>query len=456
MNQQEATPIKPYVTPTFSGQDQALDPDLKRKLQQPMIVGGLIVAIFVVALILWAAVSPLRSAITAAGVVRVEANRKIIRHRDGGTVRAIPVREGQHVSHGQPLLIFDDVQPRAAVEILQNQADALASQSARFEAEATGRRLMKFPVELSGRMSDPRVSGLIRDQQLLFSTRLQLYDSQADVLGQRQSQIDSQISGVQAQLDALEENVRLTREELAGYQTLYDKGFAPKTLILRYERNLADLAGRKGALTSEITRLRQQKGETRLQLNALRDERVSQAADGLRQMQTAMSEVAPRLTAARQTLDNAIIRSPADGYVLDLSQSTVGGVVGAGEMVMNIVPADAPLIITARIRPSDIDDVKVGMKAQVRLTAFNYRKVSPVMGEVVAVSADQLSDPKTGEGYFRADVRIPPAELAHLSKGAKLSPGMPATVSITTGTRTVLSYIVSPLTDTIRDSLQED
>ena len=452
----DVTPIKPYVTPTFSGQDQALDPDLKRKLQRPMIIGGLIVAVFVVAVILWAAVAPVRSAIMAPGLVRVEANRKVIRHREGGAVKAIPVREGQHVAMGQPLLILDDVQPRAAVDVFQNQTDALMAQSARFEAEATGRRAMNFPVTLTSRIADPRVAGLIQDQQLLFSTRLQFFDSQADVLNQRQSQIESQVAGVQAQLDALEETVRLTKEELSGYQTLYEKGYAPKTLILRYDRTLAELAGRRGALNAEITRLRQQKGETRLQLNSLRDQRVSQAADGLRQMQSGLSDVSPRLTAARQTLNGAVIRSPVDGYVLDLSQSTVGGVIGAGEVLMNIVPANAPLIVSARIKPADIDDVKAGMKAQVRLTAFNYQKVSPVMGDVVAVSADQLSDAKTGEGYFRADIRIPPKELAGLPKGAKLSPGMPASVSIVTGTRTILSYVVSPLTDTIRDSLKED
>ena len=138
---------------------------------------------------------------------------------------------------------------------------------------------------------------------------------------------------------------------------------------------MADLAGRRGALISEITRLRQQKGETRLQLNTLRDQRVSQAADGLRQMQTGMSEVLPRLTAARQTLDNTVMRSPVDGYVLDLSQSTVGGVVGAGEMVMNIVPADAPLIITARIKPADIADVNIGMTAQVSDVVLETRSL---------------------------------------------------------------------------------
>lgn len=452
----DVTPIKPYVTPTFSGPDQALDPELRRKLRQPMIIGGAIVAIFVVAAFIWAAVSPIRSAIMAPGLVRVEANRKVIRHREGGTVRVIPVREGQHVAAGQPVLILDDVQPRAAVDVFQNQFDGLAAQSARFEAEASGRRVLSFPASLTGRMSDPRVAGLIQDQQLLFSTRLQFFDSQADVLNQRQSQIESQISGVQAQLDALEESVRLTKEELSGYQTLYEKGYAPKTLILRYDRTLADLAGRRGALNAEITRLRQQKGETKLQLNSLRDQRVSQAADGLRQMQAGLSEVSPRLTAARQTLDNSVLRSPVDGYVLDLNQSTVGGVIGPGETLMNIVPANAPLIITAKIKPADVDDVRIGMKAEVRLTAFNYRKVSPVEGEVVAVSADQLSDQKTGEGFFRADIRIPPKALAELPKGAKLSPGMPATVSIVTGTRTVLSYIVSPLTDTIRDSLKEE
>ncbi|MES2723375.1 MAG: HlyD family type I secretion periplasmic adaptor subunit [Pseudomonadota bacterium] len=452
----DVTPIKPYVTPIFSGPEAALDADQKRKLRQPMIIGAGVVAVFVVAIMIWAAVTPIRSAILAPGLVRVEANRKVIQHQLGGTVKAIPVREGQRVALGQPLLLLDDVQARASVDVFQNQSDALTAQSARFEAEATGRRAISFPPSLTGRMSDPRVAGLIQDQQLLFSTRLQFFDSQADVLNQRQSQIESQISGVQAQLDALEESVRLTKEELAGYQTLYEKGYAPKTLILRYDRTLADLAGRRGALNAEITRLRQQKGETRLQLNSLRDQRVSQAAEGLRQMQSNLSDISPRLTAASQVLTHSVMRSPADGYVLDLSPSTVGGVITPGQVLMNIVPANAPLIVSARIIPADIDSVRVGMQAQVRLTAFNFQKVSPVMGEVTAVSADQLSDTKTGEGYFRADIRIPPQELAKLPKGAKLSPGMPASVSIVTGTRTILSYVVSPLTDTIRDSLKED
>jgi HlyD family type I secretion membrane fusion protein len=142
--------------------------------------------------------------------------------------------------------------------------------------------------------------------------------------------------------------------------------------------------------------------------------------------------------------------------VLDLTQFTVGGIVAPGERLMSVVPADAPLIVTARVRPQDIDSVHDGMQARVRLSAFNARTAPPVDAEVLTVSADQLIDEKTGVGYFRADLRIPPAELAKLPKGSKLTPGMPAEAMIVTGRRSILSYIVSPLTDTIRDALRED
>ncbi|HEX5377846.1 MAG TPA: HlyD family type I secretion periplasmic adaptor subunit [Phenylobacterium sp.] len=448
-------PLKPYVTPSFRMGDQALDPDIERRMKRPMVVGSWIVGVFVIGIFLWAALAPLTGAVMAPGVVRVEANRKTIRHLAGGTVKAIPVHEGQHVAAGQVLLVMDDVQPRASVDVLQSQVDSYEAQMARFAAESTGKRSIDFPADLTARISDPRVATVIRDQQFLFTTRLQFFESQNDVLEQRIQQIDAQIGGVKAQIDATNESIDLTKQELAGYQTLFEKGYAPKTLILRYQRSLADLAGRKGELLGNMTRLSEQKGETRLQMVAQREERVSQAAEGLRQMQTGYSDASPKLTAARQMLAGTLVRSPVDGYVLDLTQFTVGGIIGAGELLMNIVPANAPLIISVRLKPTDIDDVRPGMKARVRLTAFNYRKVSPIEAVVTNVSADQLNDQKTGEGYFRADLKISPAELAKLPKGAVITPGMPAQAMITTGKKTVLSYIISPLTDTLRDAMRE-
>jgi HlyD family type I secretion membrane fusion protein len=448
-------PLKPYVTPSFRMGDQALDPDIERRMKRPMVVGSAIVGIFVIGILIWAAVAPLTGAVLAPGIVKVEANRKTIRHRSGGTVKAIPVHEGQHVAKGQVLLVMDEVQSRSNVEVLQSAVDAFEAQMARFQAESSGKRSVEFPPDLMARINEPAVAQLMRDQQFLFQTRLQFFESQNDVLEQRVQQADAQIAGVKAQIDANNQSIDLTKQELAGYQTLFEKGYAPKTLILRYQRSLADLAGRKGSLLSDLTRLSEQKGETRLQIVSQKEQRVSQAAEGLRQMQAGFADASPKLTAARQTLDDSVIRSPVDGYVLDLTQFTVGGVLGAGEMVMAIVPANAPLIVSARLKPTDIDDVHAGMKARVRLTAFNYRKVSPVEATVTNVSADQLVDEKSGNGYFRADLKIDPKELAKLPKGAKITPGMPAQVMITTGKRTVLSYIISPLTDTLRDAMRD-
>jgi HlyD family secretion protein len=448
--------IQPYVTPSFEDDGNLpLDPALVRRVRRPMIVGSAVVGIFVVLVFLWAAIAKIDSAVVAPGVVRVEDNRKTIRHREGGMVKAIPVREGQRVKPNQVLLQFDDVQARATADVLQGQSDALLAQTSRLQAEATGQRMLTFPPQLTSRATDPRVATVIRDQEFLFASRLSFFETQGEVLGQKLQQIQSQIGGVQAQIDAVNESDQLTREELAGYQTLYEKGYAPKTLILRYRRSLSDLAGRRGALVSDANRLREQMGETRLQLTTLREQRISQAAEGLRQMQTALAEVGPKLTAATQTLNNATVRSPSDGYVLDLTQFTIGGIVTPGERLMSVVPADAALIVSARIKPQDVDVVTPGMKARVRLSAFNASRTPPVDGEVMTVSADQLTDEKTGLGYFRVDLRIPPKELAKLPKGLKLSPGMPADAMIVTGQRTILSYVVSPLTDSIRDALRE-
>lgn len=453
----ELGPVKPYVPPAFSGGDLApLDPDLQRRVRRPIVMGSIVVGVFVVGLTLWAAVSPLESAVVAPGSVRVEDNRKTVRHREGGTVRAILVREGQHVKLNQVLLRFDDVQPKATSDVLQSQYDTLMAQSARLQAEATGLRAVAYPAELLARAADPRVAGVIRDQDFLFTSRLQSFETQGEVLGQRLQQVETQIGGVKAQIDAVNESDKLTKEELAGYQTLYEKGYAPKTLILRYKRTLADLAGRRGSLVADTNRLREQMGETRLQLTNLREQRVSQAAEGLRQTQNGLAEVSPKLAAARQILDGATVRSPADGYVLDLTQFTVGGVVAPGERLMSVVPANTPLIVTVRIKPQDTDIVKPGLKARVRLSAYSGQRVPPVAAEVVNISADALVDERNGESYFRADVRIAPQELTKLPKGVTLRPGMPAEAMIVTGKRTVLSYVISPLTDTIRDALRED
>ncbi|MEW5688109.1 MAG: HlyD family type I secretion periplasmic adaptor subunit [Pseudomonadota bacterium] len=446
-----------YVAPTFGGDDNApLPPELEHRLRRPMVVGAGVIGACVLGLGLWASVTPIATGISAQAEVRADSMRKTLRHKETGVVKQILAREGQLVRSGQPLLLFNDVEARAAVDVMQNQYDTLLAQGARFSAEAMGRSSLEMPAELTARAANPAVATLIRDQQFLFSTRAQLFQSQSAVLMQRVEQQQSQVQGLQAQLDSINEQVRLTQEELEGYRKLNEQGFAPKTLILRYERTLADLAGRKGQLLAEVARVRQQMGETRMQLSSLRDERQSQAAEGLRDSQAKLADVIPRLTTARQTLDSTVVRSPVDGYVFNLTQFTVGGVVGAGETMMDVVPSATPLTVTAMIKPEDVDAVREGMPAKVRLTGLNQRFNDALDAKVSVVGKDRMTNEKTGVSFYRVDLKIPPAELAKLKKGVQMTPGMPAGALIVTGERSVMGFLISPIAETLEDAFREE
>jgi HlyD family type I secretion membrane fusion protein len=365
------------------------------------------------------------------------------------------VREGQFVRAGQPLILFNDVEPRASFDVLQNQYDSLAAQAARLAAEATGRSTLDFPPDLMARMGDLRVAGIVRDQQFLFTTRAQLYQSQQSVLTQRLDQLQTQISGQEAQVASVDEQAKLLQDELNGYLQLYEKGFAPKPVILARQRALADLAGRKGSLVADIARLKQQMGETRMQMAATRDTRESQAAEGLRDTQAKIADTLPRLTAARETLNATRITSPVDGYVFNLTQFTVGGVAGAGEPLMEIVPANEPIIVSAMIPPQDIDKVHVGMDAKVRFTGLNQRWVSPLDAKVIMVSADKMVNEKAGSAFYRADLRVDGKELTKLKKNAKITPGMPAQATLVSGHRSIMGSLISPITDTVHAALHD-
>ncbi|WP_240606462.1 HlyD family type I secretion periplasmic adaptor subunit [Phenylobacterium kunshanense] len=445
-----------YVAPTFGGDEAPLPPELETRLRRPMIVGAGVIGACVVGLGLWASVTPVATGITAQAEVRADAMRKTLRHKDVGVVKQILAKEGQFVRAQQPLLLFNDVEARAAVDVMQNQYDTLLAQNARFTAEAMGRTALEFPAELTARMSEPAVAALIRDQQFLFTSRQQLFQSQSAVLMQRVDQQQSQVQGLQAQLDSVSEQVRLTQEELDGYRKLNEQGFAPKTLILRYERTLAELGGRRGQLAAEMARIRQQMGETRLQLSSLRNERQSQAAEGLRDSQAKLSDVIPRLTTARQNLAATVVRSPVDGYVFNLTQFTVGGVVGAGEVMMDVVPAGVPLTLTASIKPEDVDSVHEGMPAKVRLTGLNQRFNDALDAKVAVVSKDRIVNEKAGTASYRVDLKIAPTELTKLKKGVQLTPGMPASALIVTGERTVMGFLISPITETLQDAFREE
>jgi HlyD family type I secretion membrane fusion protein len=443
-------PLPAFGTPASA----PLSTQAKARIRRPMMAGLAIIIVCVVGLGLWASFAPIWSAVLAPGQVRVESNRQTLKSREGGVVRVLNVREGQSVKAGDLLLQLDDTVAKAQLDVLNNQYDVALMQRARFVAEATGLRTLAIPAELSARISEPRVAATVNNEMLLFTTRLQAVDGQKAILDQRLLQLESARSGLNLQVESIDEQIRLVREELAGYQTLYERGFAPRTLILARQRTLAELGGRRGSLLADITRNQQQAGETRLQLAQILEQRRSEAATGLRDAEARLSDTRPRLDAARDSFAQTRVVAPVDGYVLNLSQFTIGGVAQAGETLMDVVPSGSPLLVHVQIRPSDIDEVRPGLIASVDLTAYSRQDMPKLEGEVVTVSADALTN-ADGLSYFTADIRIDPAELAKLPEGVALSPGMPVQASIRTGRRTIMAYLIGPMGQLVGQSLRE-
>lgn len=440
------------------GEDIALQGDdpLKRRMQRPMIIGAVIVLVFVVLAGIWASIAKINGAISAPGQVRAEFNRRTLRQRDGGVVSALYVHEGDFVKAGQPLVQFAPTQPKALVDVMRNQVDSTAAQAARFEAELTGKSAIAFPVDMVERGKiDPAVAGLIRDQQLVFASRKALLNDQRSVYQQQIEQLKARIGGLNLQVDANEQSAALIREQLKSYQTLYDKGYASRTALLNLQRTLSDMGGQRGANIAQVTATQEQIGEVRVTLTKLTQQAQAEAAEGLRDSQVRLADALPRLRAAEESLEGATVRSPIDGYVLGLTQFTVGAAAGSGERLMDIVPANEPLIIESRIQPKDIDNARVGQKARVMFTAYNSRSHPGVDGTVIGVSADLI---ETAAGsYFRADVRVDPKDLAVAGeKDVKLMPGMPATVMFLTGKRSILSYIMGPMMVPISKAFREE
>lgn len=435
--------------------EQAAGEIIRLRLRRPIRLGSIVVLVLVFGLLLWAAVAPIAGAVVASGTVRVENNSKTLRHREGGVVRRILVREGQRVRRGQVLMRFDPVQGQASVDIFQGAYDSALANAARFQAEAANAGTITFPPELLARQADPQVAALLEGQRSLFLTRIALYRSQATVLAGQARQLETQIQGMRAQAASSDSQSALIDDELAGVKELNDLGYAPRNRLLALQRSAAGIKGQRGSITADIARARQAIGETRLQIAQLADKRQTEAAEGLRIAQEKLTDAGPKLRATSSSLSETVIRAPVDGFVFGLTQFTEGGVAGPGDVLMQIVPTGAPLTITVRVPPNDISDVRVGLPARVTLSAYNPRTTPQVDGEVTLVGADAQVDEATKATFYVAQVKVDPKALAEAGPNVRLTPGMPAVVSIVTGSRTVLDYLLAPFTDAMRTAMRE-
>jgi len=403
----------------------------------------------------WAALANLTSAALAPGVIAVDSSWRTIQHLEGGLVAEILVREGYFVKEGDVLLRLDPTRSDASLSILDSQLVLAKATEARLIAERDGADLIDFPDELIDRMEDQEVATVVAGQDLLFRARRDSMLGQISILNERKEQLKQQIEGLAVQQDARAGQTALIEKELEGLQQLFEEGYASQQRILALQRDAERLRGERGENLASIASARSQIGETELQILQLDKNFREEVVNELRSVQSQVFDLQERRTAAADERRRIDIIAPVSGQVLGLSAFTVGGVIKSGEDILNIVPENDQLVIQARVTPDDRERFSVGQSAQVRLSGLSRRSTPVLLGEVVTISGDRLTDRQSGEAYYEARVIIPEEQLGLLEDTAELVPGMPAEVMIETGERSALGYILSPLTDSLDRAFKE-
>ena len=442
---------------------KALYPVVKTQRDDPrrdILISSAVVMLFFVVLLGWAAVTPLDAAAHAEGVIAVSGNRQSVQHAAGGVVTAIHVREGQSVATGQVLIELAAPDIRATERALTSDYLTLLAQRARLLAQSERRGVFNAPAEFASLPPEDRALAdeALRLQRTQFAATYSALSAQESVLGQRSRQLGQQQTGYMRQITSLQEQQRLLTQEIEGLQEIEKKGFASVNRIRALQRELANLTGREAAMHSEIARAGEGKGETQMQSLSMRRTLLSDVATELRDTQSKLSEVLPRLIAAREQLERAQVRAPATGQVVGLTVYTIGGVVAPGQTLMEIVPKDRMLVIQAQVSPQDADDIYPGQQAQIRFSSVHDRTLPLLSGTIRTISADSFTDEKSGRSYFRSEITVPRGEIQKvrgvLGHG-QLRPGLPVEVVLNVRKRTALQYMLEPLQTNLWRSLRE-
>jgi epimerase transport system membrane fusion protein len=401
---------------------------------------------------LWAAIAPLDGAAFALGTVTVKSYKKVVQHLEGGIVADILAQDGDPVESGEPLLILDDTQPKTSLEIVNSQFIALKMKEARLIAERDGSETVSYPTQLA--LSSANAAQEVEAQNEVFNARKAANEGRIQILEQRVEQLKSQVVGLEALRTTKEMLAQSFEEELADTQTLLDQGFSEKTQLRQIERNFATSSGEAAELSANIAATEVQIGETQLQILQQLSDFQNEVVAELSEVQTAIKDSEERLTALRDVVSRTIIRAPDSGLVNGMQVHTIGGVIGPGSAIAEIVPESDELIIQASVNPIDIDRVSEGQEARIRFSTFGSRAPT-IFGTLLSLSADALPNEATGASYYLARVQVNPDSLEELG-GMALLPGMPAEVYINTGSRTLLQYLFKPLSNAVARSFNED
>ena len=424
----------------------------------PVLVGVIIILVAFVGIGGWAAIAPIDSAAIASGTVAIESGRQTIQHLEGGIIKQILVQDGDHVKAGDVLVRMDDTRTQAELSLVQGELDLAEATYARLSAERDGLAEPKYPARLLTRASDPEVAELLAGQSNLFTARLAVLNGQKDILRQQVAQYQQQIKGYQAIEVSKQTQLSLVKTELSDLSGLLQQGYVTKSRVLALQRQEGELEGERGQSIAEIARAQQGIGESNRQILQLDNQRQEDISKDLHALEGQLNELRQKLIAAKDVVERLSITAPIDGTVTNLAIHTVGGVIGTGSQLMEIVPADDKLIVEAEISPIDINTVHVGQEVSVRVVAAGARLLPVIYGRLEEISADRMTAPNTatapGRIYYQARISISPEQAARLGD-IKLRVGMPVEAMITRGSQTALHYAIKPMLDSLSRSFRE-
>jgi HlyD family secretion protein len=403
----------------------------------------------------WGATTEISGAVIAAGSIVVDGSLRKVQHPTGGVIGEILARDGDHVKAGDVLVRLDATITRANLAIVVKGLDEMRARKARLEAERDDRARIEFPVELTVRQEDPDVAGIMTGERRLFDLRQAARVGQKSQLRQRIQQLKQEAEGVDAQAVSKAKEIVLIQKELAGARDLWNQNLYPITKLTYLEREATRVDGERAQLVANGAQTRGKIAETELQVVQIDRDLASDVAKELRETDAKIGEFLERKVAAEDQLKRIDIRAPIDGVVHQSTAHTVGGVITAnGDPIMLIVPESDKLIVEAKVATQDIDQLHVGQPARVRILAFNQRTTPEITGTLSLISADAVTDQRTGAAYYTIRIALDPAEVARLGE-LRLVPGMPVEAFVSTGDRKVISYLMKPLTDQFGRAMRE-
>jgi HlyD family secretion protein len=418
----------------------------RRSIRRHALAGLVIVAVLGGGVGGWAGTMKLSGALIAPGSVVVDSNVKKVQHPTGGIVGELRVRDGDRVKVGDVVVRLDDTVTRANLAIVTKGLNELTARKARLESERDGANDVLFPADLIARANDPEVAAVVDSERKLFELRRSARIGQKEQLRQRIGQLKEEVRGYRAQQEAKTKEIELIEREMVGVRDLWKQKLVPITRLTELERQAARLEGESAQLIAQTAQVGGKIAETELQIIQIDRDLSSEVAKETREIDGKLGEFVERKVTAEDQLKRVDIRSPQDGTVFQSAVHTVGGVITAGDPIMLIVPEADNLTVEAKVNPQDIDQVRIGQIALLRLSAFNQQATPEINGAVTRISADATSDQRTGLTYYTIRIAMAPEEVAKLGD-VTVIPGMPVEAFVQTGERTMLSYFLKPLHD---------